>query len=310
MLRKIPSLEATEAFLFAGRCQSFRAAAEALALSPSAFSRRIQQLERFVGVSLFDRSGPGVSLTEAGRRYLADIEPAVEIIRRATAALGDADGAVRLATSHSFALGWLMPRLPSLMHETGAKVELLTGRGVEALRSGQADVAIYGGAEPPGDHPSEVLLDMEGVVVSAPTLADGRPPPRRLEDLHRHRLLGTRTPPNLWDGWLARAGAPKASDRPVSFDTLQLMYEAAAGGLGVTLAGPIIAERFLREQRLQLCFDGRWPLGMQYQMAFADNNIRNRIQVRRFSEWLRVKITASFEEFHSICDNKYKIVQI
>ncbi|MFX8414286.1 LysR family transcriptional regulator, partial [Acinetobacter baumannii] len=42
MLRKIPSLEATEAFVAAASTCSFRAAAGSLALSPSAFSRRIQ----------------------------------------------------------------------------------------------------------------------------------------------------------------------------------------------------------------------------------------------------------------------------
>ncbi|MDB5685965.1 MAG: hypothetical protein JWR77_554, partial [Rhizorhabdus sp.] len=68
----------------AAQARSFRAAAASIALSPSAFSRRIQALEAFVGTALFDRSGPMPCLTDAGTRYLAEIGPALEIVRRAT----------------------------------------------------------------------------------------------------------------------------------------------------------------------------------------------------------------------------------
>src|SRR3546814_13025924 len=56
LLRQMPPLEAAEAFLAAANARSFRAGASSLALSPSAFSRRIQQLERFLGVELFHRT--------------------------------------------------------------------------------------------------------------------------------------------------------------------------------------------------------------------------------------------------------------
>ena len=72
--RQAPPLEAVEAFIVATRVPSFRAAADFLALSPSALSRRIQALEAFLGVNLFDREGSVVSLTMQGRRYLAEVE--------------------------------------------------------------------------------------------------------------------------------------------------------------------------------------------------------------------------------------------
>ncbi len=66
MLRQVPPLAALEAFFAATQAPSFRAAAETLALSPSAFSRRIQLLEQFVGLALFDRTSAGTPLTAAG----------------------------------------------------------------------------------------------------------------------------------------------------------------------------------------------------------------------------------------------------
>jgi len=87
MGRTAPPLEAIQAFLAAVRAASFRAAADELALSPSAFSRRIQSLEAFLGVALYDRSGPTPRLTEAGERYHRDLEPAFEAICTATKAV-------------------------------------------------------------------------------------------------------------------------------------------------------------------------------------------------------------------------------
>ena len=182
MLRQAPSLEAAEAFLAAARARSFRAAAAELALSPSAFSRRIQMLEAFVEAPLFDRSGPAVRLTEVGARYLSQIEPAMETIRRATADLKDAAGRLgrlRLATSHSLAVGWLIPRLPDLLQRHGLEVDLTVGRGPQVLRSGAADIALWGGDGGEDDLACDRIVDLDGVLVSAPTLADGRAPPRR-----------------------------------------------------------------------------------------------------------------------------------
>ena len=54
-MRRLPPLTAIEAFVQVARLGSVKAAAEALALSSPALSRRIQALERFVGHPLFER---------------------------------------------------------------------------------------------------------------------------------------------------------------------------------------------------------------------------------------------------------------
>lgn len=301
MLRQAPSLEATEAFLMAARARSFRAAAADLALSPSAFSRRIQVLEAFVGAPLFDRSGPVVQLTEVGARYLGEIEPAMEAIRRATANLKQAAGQagrLRLATSHSFAVGWLMPRLPDLQRRHGLEVDLTISRGTQVLRSGAADLAIWGGEAAVEDFVSDRIVDLDGVLVSAPVMADGREPPRSLEELPSHRMLSVKTPPDLWGRWLDgtayRGPEPAAS---AGFDTSHLMYEAAASGMGVTLVTPLLAERFLSEKRLLPCFDLRRPMGSGYSLIHATPDVRRRPPVRIFHNWLMEQTQASLDLF-------------
>jgi LysR family glycine cleavage system transcriptional activator len=60
-MRRLPSLAGVEAFVHVARLGSVKAAAEELALSSPALSRRIQSLERFVGRPLFDRVDGGVN---------------------------------------------------------------------------------------------------------------------------------------------------------------------------------------------------------------------------------------------------------
>lgn len=72
-----------EAVLAIVRHGSFRAAALDLGLSTTAISNAIGKLERELSVRLFNRTTRSVSLTHAGRIFVAQIKPALEDIRKA-----------------------------------------------------------------------------------------------------------------------------------------------------------------------------------------------------------------------------------
>lgn len=294
MLRQTPPLEAAEAFLVAARAPSFRAGAAELALSPSAFSRRIQLLESFVGASLFDRSGPTPKLTELGARYLDEIAPALEEIRRATRRLRAQEGAVRVSASHSFAVTWLMPRLGEL-RARGLEIELVIRQGLDGLRDGQADLAICGGDAAPADFASEVLVELDAFVVSAPT---GGASVARIDDLSDHALLTTAGGANLWSRWFEQVGRPRTPPRAGQpFPTLQAMYEAAASGMGLALAVPLASERLLAEGRLVRRLDAGAPIGQQYRVVHAERPRRARPAQEAFIGWLRTETAASCDRF-------------
>jgi LysR family transcriptional regulator, repressor for citA len=58
-------------FITAAQYNNFRKASEVLFISQPSVTVHIKQLEKELGVSLFDRSGKTLKLTEAGRLYLA-----------------------------------------------------------------------------------------------------------------------------------------------------------------------------------------------------------------------------------------------
>jgi len=65
---KFEQLPHLETFANAAELSSFTAAARALGLTQAAVSQRIHALEQVLGVSVFDRRGGRILLTEAGQR--------------------------------------------------------------------------------------------------------------------------------------------------------------------------------------------------------------------------------------------------
>jgi DNA-binding transcriptional LysR family regulator len=110
-------IQGIQAFLTVSKTGSFSRAAERLYLTQPAVSKRIQALEDSLGITLFDRIGKTVRLTEAGhallpscRRIMGEIAESERIIsnlRRTTS------GLLSLATSHHIGLH----RLPSILRD-------------------------------------------------------------------------------------------------------------------------------------------------------------------------------------------------
>lgn len=105
------------AFLAVSETASFSRAGERLHLTQPAISKRIQAMELFLDIKLFDRIGKSVQLTEAGqalipgyRRILDELEESERIIsnlRQTTR------GHLRFATSHHIGLH----RLPAVLRQ-------------------------------------------------------------------------------------------------------------------------------------------------------------------------------------------------
>jgi LysR family glycine cleavage system transcriptional activator len=81
---RLPSTKTLRAFQLAARSGSFKTAASQLFLTPSAVSHQIRALEEDVGVALFHRGARTLTLTNAGARYLEEIEYLFERLDEAT----------------------------------------------------------------------------------------------------------------------------------------------------------------------------------------------------------------------------------
>ena len=66
----IPPLNGLRLFEAAGRCGSFKLAAQELNITPGAVSHGVNALEKWLDVELFDRKR-GLALTQSGLEYLS-----------------------------------------------------------------------------------------------------------------------------------------------------------------------------------------------------------------------------------------------
>lgn len=93
-------------FLAVAKHQSFTQAAAALYVSQPALSQQIKQLEATLGVTLFDRSGRRVQLTDAGTVYAQYAQRALQDLEEGRRALNDVEdlsrGALRIAITPTF----------------------------------------------------------------------------------------------------------------------------------------------------------------------------------------------------------------
>ncbi len=102
---------------------NFSAAATARHVTQSAFSRRIQALELWVGVPLFDRTSYPIKLTEDGKKFVPYVEKMLQLMWETNNDFSQAslrtDNSVRVVCLHSFALNLL----PQLFSKAGKRLE-------------------------------------------------------------------------------------------------------------------------------------------------------------------------------------------
>ena len=238
-MARAPSLRSVAVFVAAGRAQSFTTAARTLGLTPSAVSRRIGDLEHELGVALFRRFNRRIELTAAGARYLEAVGRALDLIERESEALRPSrrQTTLRLSVLQSFASLWLLPRLAAFKQaRPDLDVEIETSAELIDLTDGRHDAAIrFGTGHWPG-LAADRLFRTQAFPVAAPGLLRGGRPISAAA-LDRTVLLDIVQAPDLWSQYLQGVGL--AGYRPrqrQSFDNVQVMYAAAANGLGITLA--------------------------------------------------------------------------
>ena len=266
-MRRLPSLNAVRAFEAAGRHLSFNRAADELAITPSAVSHQIKALEDGLGVALFRR------------------------LNRRVAAAG-AGGPLTMSLAPSFAVRWLMPRLPSFQ-EAHPEIEVRVISSIEVVdfETTDVDVAIrFGKGDWPGLEAHWVLSE-ELVPVCSPALLDDDHPLEKPEDLANFTLIHAQSRAGEWRQWLSAAGVTSIdAERGPRFQHVGLAMNAAEAGVGVAIVDRGMLEAEIAAGRLIAPFD----LGLTSDSAFYlvyPESYAERPKVAAFRDWLLAEIS-------------------
>ena len=241
------------------RHRSFAAAAAELGMSPSAVSHAVRSVEDRLGTPLFARTTRSVSLTEAGARFIAGVEPALADIGKAveglTAERGQVTGLLRIDAPRGVDT-LLIPILTRLAREhPRLTVEVRTGHvsvdivaqgfdaGIRIRRMIQQDMVT-----------TRLTGPFKLSLVASRDYLDARGAPQSIADLCRHNCIGMR---DIVSGGIAdwelidgkQSTAVKTSGTALVTNFAEALSLALAG-VGIANVLEPLARRYLREGSL------------------------------------------------------------
>lgn len=231
-----------DAVVAIARRQSFRAAAADLQISATALSNVVGKFERQLGVRLFNRTTRSVSLTDAGRTFLAQAGPALAELHRAmdTARSQQAipTGTIRINAFPTAAREILAPVVLEFLHRfPQVQVDLVTeGRLVDVVADG-FDLGIRSADLVPSDMIAVPVGPARfHVVAASPAYVARHGRPRVPLDLLDHACIRVRLPDGAIYRWqFEKDGQPLQIDvrGPLTLDEASLARIAALSGIGI-----------------------------------------------------------------------------
>lgn len=241
-------------FVEVAKASSFRRAAEVLDIPGSTVSRRIADLERDLGLRLFNRSTRRVELTEGGRQYFENCKRILHEARLAHQELTDLQtqpaGLIRASIPVDFSVIYLSPLLAEFSGRyPGIRFELDLTPNQADLMGGPVDLAIRMGL--PKDHNliARPIAKLETILVAAPDYLRKHGTPRQPLDLLNHNCLQMNDAP--WT-LIHRDGNSQTLDvrGPFIANNRGMLHQLALGGQGIAQAAASWVHADLQAKRL------------------------------------------------------------
>lgn len=293
----IPPLRAIQCFEQTARFGNVARAAETLDLTPSAVSHQLANLEGMIGRQLFIREARGVRLTPVGEQYLKEISGVLHSLAIATerAASDVSLDCLRLHSSPSFGLLWIMPRLEAfrLAHPD---IQINLSCSYESLHFSRdkIDVDIRHGTPNWPSYEVRTIRDETFTVLASPGLLAKRAVSHPRDLLSQDLILPEATLLK-WPQWFAQHGLERP-EKPyaLSFDRSYMTLEAASHGLGFALESSILAHKYLLSGALvEVAPDAlRVPVAAHHLVFPRAHSSFPR--VRRFLEWMESELGQGF----------------
>ncbi len=230
-------------FVRVARSGSFSAAAREMGVTQPTASRIVAALEKQVGAALLTRSTRAVTLTEAGADYLARSEAilaALDEADHAARGAGELRGALKVATSPSFAIRTIMPRLARFTEQhPKLRIEFKLDDARHDLVGESVDVAVRIGTLRDSAAIARRIGAVRRVLVAAPAYLARAGTPLTPSDLSAHALI-IGPAGHGSEGWSFRKDGKAMTIRVqgrLVVDAAEAATAAAVAGLGIVSTG-------------------------------------------------------------------------
>lgn len=200
-LRLLQAMNVTEAnwdlfrlFSAVAQSGSVNRAAQQLGMSQPTLSRRLKELERYVGAPLFYRATSGVQLTPEGhdlQRSATEMMNAFELFERdIKSRVGKRSLRVRISATEGLTKHWLLPRVHKL-HTSNSRVHLeVTATSTpESLVKSDLDFVIRIGQPGESDLIGKRVANLRFGIFASQSYLTARGTPECIADLKKHDII-------------------------------------------------------------------------------------------------------------------------
>ncbi|MBE6086821.1 MAG: LysR family transcriptional regulator [Clostridium beijerinckii] len=246
------------AFITVAKLSNFTKAAFELGYSQSAITAQIQQLEKELGVNLFERLGKNISLTSEGEQFLVYAKQIIKLCDEAKSNLmtSNVKGTLTIGANESLCAVRLPPILKEL-NDRYPEIEIIlkmesNNNCKTLIRENQIDVAFIIGQK---INDSELITELEFPEPLVLLAIPGHPLTSKKhvhpEDIAEYKIIvsekgcGYR---NLFEQSLNDAGVTPKSI--MEMGSIQSIKQLTMSGLGITLLPKIAAQEELRRNEL------------------------------------------------------------
>lgn len=261
---KIRELSGLLTFQVVVREGGFSAAARQLGLTPGAISRSIGQLERIVGVRLFNRTTVEFSLTAEGRRLASHVCDKIVVLEESLAEFlvenRAPHGLLRVSLTNSYGKFYVIPRLREFFDRyPEISMEIALNDGRQTLIEEGFDVGTCYGAPDQSAYISRIVCQPRLLLVASPEYLSLNGVPTRPADLAEHDCIRVSLGAKKPGKWLFRRDGAEEEEpeevqphgRIVVTDQIDGVLHAAVAGLGLTVVHLRAALPHLESGRLK-----------------------------------------------------------
>jgi DNA-binding transcriptional LysR family regulator len=226
------------AFLVTVEEGSLSGAARALNLTQPTLGRQVAALEKSLGVTLFERVGKSLDLTEAGKELLAHVQTMGEAAGRLSlTAYGQSqmlEGKVSVTAADSMST-YHLPSILKIIRETapGIEIEVISSNSIQDLRRREADIAIRHVRPEEPNLIAKLVGETSAHLFASPTYLDTYGRPSSPADLADAVFVGPDDPGSMLPA-LAAIGLHLRCDQfKVTTNNSVVGYEMVKQGLGI-----------------------------------------------------------------------------